>query len=244
MKEKLVFTSSCLPALFLMKSRKNTPESQMQDLSRSAESVGMSFAKVGNEWVVLDQVVRLAAIVATFLKGDKRCNASEVTLKLCLFQNQKGITRKISRNMFHQSNNAWRGRCEDYGVTFVNADRAYEEKQIVVKYKTSHSSLAALFGKQTAVIATYTDASTGTDLPPVSAAPAAGAENVPPAHELQIVSVDKDKIVTRSSNNKLQEWHHIVAATEVNGELERFRHAFSASHAMEILERLATSITA
>jgi hypothetical protein len=163
-----------------MKSRKNTPESQMQDISSAAESAGMSFAKVGKEWVVLDRVVRFAAIVATFLKGDKRCNDSEVTLKLCLFQNQRGITRKISQNMLQQCNNAWRGRCEDYCVSFVNADRGYEEKQIVVKYKTSHSSLAALFGKQTAVIATYTDASTGTDLPPVSAPPAAGAENVPP----------------------------------------------------------------
>jgi hypothetical protein len=48
----------------------------------------MSFAKVESEWVVLDRVVCLAAIVATFLKADKRCNASEVALKLCLFQNQ------------------------------------------------------------------------------------------------------------------------------------------------------------
>jgi hypothetical protein len=160
------------------------------------------------------------------------------------FKTREGLQGKSAKICSIKSNNAWRGRYEDYGVTFLNADSAYEEKQTVVKYKTSHSSLAALFGKQTVAIATYTDASTGTDLPPVPAAPAVGAENVPPAHELQIVSADKDKIVTRSGNNKLQEWHHIVATTKVNDEFERFRHALSASHAMEILERLATSITA
>jgi hypothetical protein len=187
-----------------MKSRKNTPESQMQDISSSAESVGTSFDKVENEWVVLDRVVRFAPRVVPFLKADKRCNASEVTLNLCLFQKECGFTREVCDNLFHGSNKAWRGRCAAHGVTFVNADRAYEEKQIVVQYNTLQSSFAALFGKQTAVMPTYTDASTGTDPPPVPAAPAVGAENAPPAHELQIVSVDKDKIVTRSGNNKLR----------------------------------------
>jgi hypothetical protein len=225
-----------------MKSRKNTHQSQMENISGPAESFGTSFAKVENEWVVLDRVVRRAALVAPFLKADKRCNASEVTLNLCLFQDECGFTREVSQNLFHQSNKARRRRCGDHGVTFVNAEQAYEKKKIVVKYKTLRSSFAALFGKQTAVMPTYTDASTGTDPPPVPAAPAVGVENAPPAHELQIVSVDKDKIVTRSRNNKMQEWHHIVAATEVNDDFERFRHALTAAHAEEILERLAGDI--
>jgi hypothetical protein len=151
------------------------------------------------------------------------------------------FTREVSQNLFHQSNKARRGLCGAHGVTFVNAEQAYKKKKIVVKYNTLRSPFAALFGKQTAVMPTFTDASTGTEPPPVPAAPAACAEKAPPAHELQIVSVDKDKNVTRSGNNKLQEWQ-LQAATEVNGEFEQFGHALTASHAKEILERLAGDI--
>jgi hypothetical protein len=63
-------------------------------------------------------------------------------------------------------------------------------------------------------------------------------ENAPPVPELQIVSIDKNKIVTKSRNNKIQEWHHIVGATEENDDFERFRHALTAAHTKEILKRL------
>jgi hypothetical protein len=105
---------------------------RMQSISGPAKSVETSFAKVENEWVVLDRVVCFAAALVPFLKADKRCNASEVTLNLYLFQEQCGFTREVCDNLFHQSNNARRGRCEGYGVTFVNAEQAYEKKKIVV----------------------------------------------------------------------------------------------------------------
>jgi hypothetical protein len=154
------------------------------------------------------------------------------------FEHQCGFTRQVCTNLFHPINKGRRRRCEDYGVTFVQADQDYEVKQIRVQYKTYRQSFAALYPTTSSEMPNRADASTGTDPPAVPAAPATEPENVLLAHGLQVVSVDKNKIVTKSGNNKLQEWHRIVAATEENGDFERFRHALTSAHMKEILLRL------
>lgn len=38
-----------------------------------------------------------------------------------------------------------RRQCANYGVTFVNADQAWDKKQIVVQYQTERPLFAVLF---------------------------------------------------------------------------------------------------
>jgi hypothetical protein len=209
-------------------------------MSSQLQSVGESFSKVENEWVVLDRMLHFAVTVAPFFKGTKYHNATHLSLHLCHFENLCGFTKQVCANLFAKPNMEKRNICERHGVKFVITGQEWHTKQIVVEYNNSLPSFAVDFGAPAAVIPAFANAPVGNDQLPAPAVPAVGAENVPPVPALNIEHHDGDTIIVRCKNNKRK--HYYAIPTAAGGQIasyEQFYHAVTANRWKDILKRLA-----
>lgn len=192
-------------------------------------------------WSALDRAVDVAVTVAPFLKGDKRCNKTEVTLEISKFPNWCGLTSEIVTKLINKSNRTNMTLCATHGVKFDNSDQSWQYKKIVVNYTMARTRFVTLFGVipsggSPPARATYSDASTETEPVPAPAHPS-------PHSLAQSKEAQKTRHFTSTAkNHKKSNWFQFPSASKDGLSWDWLSRVFAVAFLANILTTAAGSL--